>query len=256
MRAARIAVHEVRLGEGRDDFLGRRENPLVPEDRDRIILAGAEPMSDWREVVGLIWAYAADVFSTPERATAAFTAVLAISTIGLWWSTRRLWRVTRIAAEHIPHVERAYVSGGARWTSPDFNHLQVCINNYGKTPAFVGTVIIQMIEPDGPVPQKPEYAEKGVFAGYVVQPNVTLQSSFIRPCPADGRLVYGRIYYRDIFNKCHSNGFALRAVSGMPAAQVPDAYWEDREESDLGPAAYERQLSRLRRAWRWMRATG
>ena len=26
----------------------------------------------------------------------------------------------------------------------------------------------------------------------------------------------------------------------MPAAQVPDAYWEDREEPDLGPAAYER----------------
>ena len=58
-------------------------------------------MSDWREVVDLIWAYAADVLSTPERATAA---ILAISTIGLWWSTRRLWRVTRIAAEHIPHV--------------------------------------------------------------------------------------------------------------------------------------------------------
>lgn len=185
-------------------------------------------MSNWREVVSLIWAYA---FSTPERATAAFTGVLAISTICLWWSTRRLWRVTRI-----PNVERAYVSGGARWTGREFNHLQVCINNYGKTPAFVGTVIVQMIEPDAPVPQKPEYAEKGEFVGYVLQPNVTVES-FIRPCSSDGRLVYGRIYYRDIFNKCHSNGFALRAVSGMPAAQVPDAYWEDREEPDLGPAA-------------------
>jgi len=81
------------------------------------------------EVVSLIWAYVADFFSTPERVTAT---VLAVSTIFLWWSTRRLWRVTRIAAEHIPHIERAYVSGGARWTSPDFNHLQVCINNYGK----------------------------------------------------------------------------------------------------------------------------
>ena len=40
MRAARIAAHEVRLSERRDDFFGRRENPLVPDDRDRIILAG------------------------------------------------------------------------------------------------------------------------------------------------------------------------------------------------------------------------
>jgi hypothetical protein len=194
-------------------------------------------MSDWPEVVSLIWAYLANIFSTPERATAVFTGVLAISTIGLWLSTRSLWRVTRIAAEHIPHVERAYVSGGARWSGSGFTHLQVCINNYGKTPAFVGTVIVEMIEPDRPVPQKPEYAEKGEFAGYVLQPNVTVGSSIYRPCSEDGRLVYGRIYYRDIFNKCHSNGFALRATSGMPAAQVPDAYWEDREEPDLGPAA-------------------
>jgi hypothetical protein len=174
---------------------------------------------NWREVVSLIWAYAADVFSTPERATAVFTGVLAISTIGLWWSTRKLWRITRIAAEHIPHVERAYVSGGTRWTSPEFTHLQLCVNNYGKTPAFIGTVIIQMIERNAQVPEKPEYAEKGGFASYVLQPNVTLETSFVFPCPADGRLVYGRIYYRDIFNKFHSNGFALRALSGMPAAR-------------------------------------
>jgi hypothetical protein len=70
-------------------------------------------MTDWREAPGFIWAYIADFFSTPERVTALFTAVLAVSTIGLWLSTRKLWRVTRIAAEHIPHVGRAYVSGGA-----------------------------------------------------------------------------------------------------------------------------------------------
>src|SRR5262249_60170307 len=91
-------------------------------------------MSDWREVVGLIWAYAADVFSTPERATAAFTAVLAISTIGLWWSTRRLWRVTRTSPEQIPPVERAYVSGGAPGTSPPLNPLQRPINQYPTNP--------------------------------------------------------------------------------------------------------------------------
>lgn len=71
-------------------------------------------MTDWLEA---LWLYA---FSTPERSTltftavtAIFTAILAISTIGLWRSTRKLWRVTLIAAEHIPHVERAYISGGA-----------------------------------------------------------------------------------------------------------------------------------------------
>jgi hypothetical protein len=196
---------------------------------------------NWREVVSLIWAYAADVFSTPERATAVFTGVLAISTIALWWSTHKLWRVTRIAAEHIPNVERAYVSGGTPWTDDSLTELRLTINNYGKTPAFVGTVIIGMIKAGSPVPEKPVYAEKGEFAGAVVKPDVMLHFFLItRPCVPDGRIVYGRIYYRDIFNKCHSSGFALRALSGMPAAQVPAAYWEDRDEPDLGPAVREK----------------
>jgi hypothetical protein len=198
-------------------------------------------MTDWRELVHVVWAYAADV--SPEAVTAAFTAVLAISTIALWRSTRNLWQVTRIAAEHIPHVERAYVSGGTPWTDEGTTQFCVTINNYGKTPAFVGRVIIEMIEAGRPVPQTPVYAGEGKFVGYVVKPDVTLRSNLlIFPCPADGRLIYGRIYYRDIFNKCHSSGFALRALPGMPAAQVPNAYWEDRDEPDLGPAA---RLSKL-----------
>src|SRR5262245_24902806 len=162
-------------------------------------------MTDWHdEAVGIIWAYAADVwgvfFSTPERATATFTGGLALSTIALWLSTRSLWKVTRIAAEHIPHVERAYVSGGAQWMSVDLSQFCVTINNYGKTPAFIGTVIIQTIEASREVPQKPVYAEEGIFAGDVVRPGDTLKSSLTHKCHADGRVIYGRIYYRDIFN--------------------------------------------------------
>jgi hypothetical protein len=152
----------------------------------------------WLEIFWSIWAF---LFSSPERTTATFTAVLGLSTIGLWLSTRKLWRVTRIAAEHIQHVERAYVSGGAPWTDDSLTELCLTINNYGKTPAFVGTVIIGMIEAGTPVPEKPVYAGKGEFAGAVVKPDVTLRSFLItRPCVPDGRVVYGRIYYRDIFN--------------------------------------------------------
>jgi hypothetical protein len=40
VRAARIAAYEVRLGKRRDDFFGCWENPPVPDNRDRVILAG------------------------------------------------------------------------------------------------------------------------------------------------------------------------------------------------------------------------
>jgi hypothetical protein len=191
-------------------------------------------MPDLLEIFWSIWTF---LFSSPERTTATFTAVLGFSTVFLWLSTRKLWHITRIAAEHIPRVERAYVSGGARWTDESATRLCITINNYGKTPAFIGTVTIDAAKADVPLPKKPVSAGKGEFLGYVLQPNITVESSITCVCTADGRVVYGRIYYRDIFSKCHSSGFALRALSGMPAAQVPDAYWEDRDEPDLGPAA-------------------
>jgi hypothetical protein len=188
----------------------------------------------WLEIFWSLWTF---LFGDPHRTTATFTVVLGFSTVFLWLSTRKLWRITRIAAEHIPHVERAYVSGGAQWTV-NATELRVMINNYGKTPAFIGTVMIYAPEGDAPLPQKPVYAGKGEFAGYTLKPDTTaFPSAFTCSCASDGRFVYGRIYYRDIFNKCHSSGFALRALSGMPAAQAPDAYWEDRDEPDLGPAA-------------------
>ena len=108
-------------------------------------------MTDWREAPGFIWAYIADFFSTPERVTAT---VLAVSTIALWWSTRRLWQVTRIAAEHIPHVERAYVSGGATGVVESPQHFAVTVDNYGKTPAFIGTIWANIV-PENELPHTP-----------------------------------------------------------------------------------------------------
>ena len=41
-----------------------------------------------------------------------FTLLLVISTTALWGSTRDAAYAAKIAAEHIPNVERAYLSGG------------------------------------------------------------------------------------------------------------------------------------------------
>jgi hypothetical protein len=207
-------------------------------------------MTDWRdEVPGLIWAYVADVwayvadvfFSTPERATATFTGVLALSTIALWWSTRKLWRATRIAAEHIPHVERAYVSGGATGVVDSPQHFAVTVDNYGKTPAFIGTIWANIVPenelPDTPVYDPPEF---GWFGGQMLKPDTS--GHFVGVTRVwdviEGRVIYGRIWYRDIFKQCHSAGFILRILGPGQTLAVAnrDAYWEDRAERDLGPA--------------------
>jgi hypothetical protein len=43
---------------------------------------------------------------------AVFTIILAFSTIALWFSTRDAALAAKVAAEHIPRVERAYIHGG------------------------------------------------------------------------------------------------------------------------------------------------
>jgi hypothetical protein len=48
-------------------------------------------MIDWQEALWSIWSYVTEFFSTPERVAAT---ILTISTIGLWLSTRKLWKIT------------------------------------------------------------------------------------------------------------------------------------------------------------------
>jgi hypothetical protein len=83
--------------------------------------------------------------------TAAFTVILALSTIALWVSTRDSALAARAAAEHIPRVERAYIyggfgphSGGRRYATDengnDFIVASVTMANYGKTPGFIKTI--------------------------------------------------------------------------------------------------------------------
>ena len=194
------------------------------------------------ETLWSIWTYA---FSTTERATAIFTAataiftaVLAVSTVLLWRSTSKLWKVSRRAADHIPQVERAHVSGGAvRTDNP--HQFMVTINNYGKTPAFIGTIWAEVV-PESTLPTVPVYDEPqlGRFGGQVLPSGVMgcLAGVMRHWDGIGGHVIHGRIWYRDIFKRYHSGGFILR-IPDLVAVENRDAYWEDRPEFDLGPAA-------------------
>src|SRR5262249_24504233 len=85
-------------------------------------------------VAGWIAGWWVRIFDKADDYIALFTLVLSLGTLALWWSTRRLWNVTRIEAEHIPRVERAYVSGGATGVEGSPQHFAVTVDNYGKNP--------------------------------------------------------------------------------------------------------------------------
>jgi hypothetical protein len=172
---------------------------------------------------------------------AAFTGILAISTIFLWWSTRKAAIAAQGAAEHIPRVERAYIYGGANFQGPPtgdgrvrIDSLLVKINNYGKTPAFIGTVAATICAESDLA--RPITWQVKQWKGWVLPaPTVDIGAGVSLPFTKLGDVIIGRIWYRDIFNDCHSSGFVLRLVDGLPAVGGQQ-HWQDRPEANLGPA--------------------
>jgi hypothetical protein len=139
-----------------------------------------------------------------------FTAVLGISTMFLWSATKAAAVAGKVAAEHIPKVERAYLTGGGGLqTEPDHSisfHLD--IQNYGKTPAKLTAYAVFFCE-RSKLPDLPEYMKPGFkpeplvddispdAAKKVIRWYRNLQKEYT--ILAGKHVVYGRFWYNDIF---------------------------------------------------------
>jgi hypothetical protein len=168
-------------------------------------------------------------------AVASVSALLQFIALVVTW-----WLMKETARRQL----RAYVSGGlGKYTDmPVGNWLFVTINNYGTTPAFIGTVNATLIA-ESELPAIPPEDNPGEFMGYVLPPVHDVEKSYTSQWSVwwkgkRGECVYGRIYYRDIFGKCRSSGFLLRILARNKNEAIPiEAYWAERDEADLGPAA-------------------
>jgi hypothetical protein len=138
--------------------------------------------------------------------------------------------------KHSRAADRAHVSGGANHkpSAAGGHLLVVTINNLGKTQAFIGTVAATVCKEDelAAFPGWAIQQWKGYILGQIVggQTDVSLPHE-------PGKVIVGRIWYRDIFKKHHSVGFVLKtddlsAVGGRNAS----AHWQERKERNLGPA--------------------
>ena len=132
--------------------------------------------------------------------------------------TATVARATKVAAEHIPRVERAYLSGGGgKGKEGEF---EVRVNNFGKTPAELIKMEFGFCEADN-IPPTPQYTILKFFQD-TIKPSdssrhlegmdVPIPPSLKRP------VIFGRYYYRDIFTRddepLHSCGFILEIRGG------------------------------------------
>jgi hypothetical protein len=97
--------------------------------------------------------------------------------------------------------------------------LLITVDNHGKTPAFISDIAVALC-PTNELPAIPEYLSAKRFADLRVSPGtVGLRTQFQFDFQqAGGKLVYGRIYYTDIFREEHSSGFILQVLSSTTGA--------------------------------------
>jgi hypothetical protein len=162
-------------------------------------------------------------------ATTALAGIAGLPLLVFGWQG---WQLKR-TVQHLTISERAHVSGGAnRCTTRDGREaLIVTINNYGKTPAFIGNVAATVCN-KAELTNFPGW-EVNEWKGYVFGPTPNQLSDIMFEYEA-GKVIVGRIWYRDIFQKCHSVGFALN-TDDLTAVGDHESYWKEREEKSIRP---------------------
>ena len=154
---------------------------------------------------------------------------------------------TRGLTQHIPQIERAYISGGGSKhvmtmrTSGTLGayqisqgdtiqvysgHFQLEVNNHGKTPGNLFQYSVRFCNADC-IPKSPIYEwinwSDWIGPGTQSRPIMT----FKVPEELSNPVVYGRFRYRDIFGDEHSSGFILIITDyGTQPIVAPQAYIE------------------------------
>jgi hypothetical protein len=158
-----------------------------------------------------------------------FTGTLAISTIGLYQGTKDAAVSARIAAEHIPRVERAYLflsielkhkqTANAIPDTGDIVEVQFAFKNHGKTPAIltkieaeVRTVTTLPTELRERAIEMPPglVIGSGETTPYFPARNLIVPDDLARIRRRERTILFvGAVEYLDIFGKPHKTGFCL-----------------------------------------------
>ena len=146
----------------------------------------------------------------------------------LWVYTRRVANAAKIAAEHLPAVERAYIFGGPTdlFLLHDQASVRLAMQNYGRTPAVIRGWLVEFLaqEPHG---RKPAYDEsKRTATNEILEPNklfsppVVFRSEIAAPF-----FIVGYILYDDVFRQSHTTRFCVGVARDGKAAYAGHAAW-------------------------------
>jgi len=153
-------------------------------------------------------------------------AVTAIASGVIAWFTATIWIINRRQLAHGRRVDRAYVNGG--WGRYIDGKLYANINNDGKTPATVHHMAMAILPLAGLPTTPPELPR--TFVNYNLEPYKREFFSDHVSVEWDGlhepeRVLYGRFWYTDVFDREHESGFLLHIRPRAPAVAGFPEYW-------------------------------
>lgn len=144
-------------------------------------------------------------------------AVTAIATIFIGCFTWVIACINRRQLRHARRVDRAYVTGGGDiWTDEKTGkqYFRLDIENHGQTPAFVRSHYIEfanMAELQDEYPEAREVKKRPLVDG--VSPGGGRRRIFTkieRKDPANHDIVFGAVWYDDVWGDGHRSRFILR----------------------------------------------
>jgi hypothetical protein len=182
------------------------------------------PSRTWPQI-GWVWLVCEGEFLDKNGVvfTALFTIVLAASTILLWVATYGIASEANESSKTLISMERPYVTGGGDFENEWGKELfRLDVENHGKTAAFMTGYDLQFAKLADLQTEHPKVRPvcKNKFRhidGISPQgARKEIRTQRRKPCADD--VVFGAIYYRDIFDMPHHSRFILRIA---PCRDVP-----------------------------------
>jgi hypothetical protein len=154
---------------------------------------------------------------------------------------------TNLMLERSQKIERAYMSGGGMRQQELFDlsangiprfretgNFEFHVNNYGKTPGTLYKLGYGFCE-EQDIPSHPTY--EFVYRHNPIDPGRRGEPIYRHPIPTELKspVVYGRFYYKTIFETRHSSGFIYRILPNRaPESISPPSndYIKDQDEHD------------------------
>jgi hypothetical protein len=158
-----------------------------------------------------------------EGWTALFTFTLTVSTIGLWIATYRIARDARDSARTLISMERPYVASGGDFEDATGKELyRLDVENHGKTAAFMVAYDLQFarleeLKKEFPRARCVRFKHHNHIDSLSPQGARKIVRTQIEK-PNDVDIVFGCVWYEDIWEEKYSSRFILRIA---PMRDIP-----------------------------------